>query len=439
MLFQSMVGPIFEKLNIQADTAANLQRKEDTAKRLDFYHDQQLDHLETKLNELFSDPSTMVKASLNVVKKIINQLAQCYREPPVRTVEGSQKDENLYSEIAEGMALDVKMKQASRYAKLLKTILLRPVWRNDQLDLDILTGNILDVATGDTPQDLTQVLITDFGNSDNIEDVEYSFWTPETWQRLNYRGEVLEEEPNPYGVLPFLPVFDYAPTGSEFWLPGGDDIISIQEAVNLKIVDLLYLLSTQSFGVGWIKGTPGGGNLRVDPGSLVELPEEGALGFEAQKARILDVVESIDRLIKWACVSNGLSATSFTTQPYRDESGIAKRLDSAELNEKRRDDIALWRSYEKQLFNLIRIVHNTHSPGRKLSEQAILNIDFADPEQETDPKTQAETWEKLVGLGVANAVDIALERNPDLKTREDALAFLIQLQEEDRQLNPGGV
>ncbi len=52
-----------------ADTSV---RKEESAKRLDFYHDNQLPYLEKQLDELFSDPSKMLKIELNVVKKVIN-------------------------------------------------------------------------------------------------------------------------------------------------------------------------------------------------------------------------------------------------------------------------------------------------------------------------------------------------------------------------------
>lgn len=436
MLFQSQVPIIFNRLNLQADSAASLARKTETAKRLDLYHDAQLDHLETRLNELFSDPSAMVKVCLNVVKKVVNNLAQVYREAPVRIIEGAEKDKELFAGIIEVMALDVKLKQASRYAKLLKTILLRPVWRSDRLDLDILTGNILDVETGESPEILAKVLVTDFGVSDKIEEVEYSYWTPETWQRLDYRGQVKEEAPNPYGVLPFLAIFDYPPPSSSFWLPGGDDLISLQEAINLKLTDLLYLLSTQSFGVGYIKGGQGGGSLKVDPGALVELPENGEIGFANQQARIEEVVGAIDKLIKWGCVSHGLSAASMSTDP-QEASGLSKIVDTRELAEMRAEDVALWRSYEKRLFSLIRTVWNAHSPSRKLSESAMLNIDFADPRPEVDPKSQAEAWEKLLGFGVISPVDIAMQQNPDLKTREEALAYLIQVQEESRELNSG--
>jgi hypothetical protein len=436
MLFQSQVPIIFNRLNLQADSAASLARKTETAKRLDLYHDAQLDHLETRLNELFSDPSSMVKVCLNVVKKVVNNLAQVYREAPTRLIEGTDRDKELYAGIVEGLALDVKLKQASRYAKLLKTILLRPVWRNDRLDLDVLTGNILDVETGESPEILLKVLVTDFGNSDKIEEVEYSFWTPETWQRLDYRGQLKEEAANPYGVLPFLPIFDYPPPSSNFWLPGGDDLISLQEAINLKLTDLLYLLSTQSFGVGYIKGGQGGGNLKVDPGSLVELPENGEIGFANQQARIEEVVGAIDKLIRWGCVSHGLSAASMSTDP-QEASGLSKIVDTRELAEMRAEDVALWRSYEKRLFQLVRLVWNAHSPTKKLSESAMLKVDFCDPKPETDPKSQAEAWEKLLGFGVISPVDIAMQQNPDLKTREDALAYLLQVQEESRELNSG--
>lgn len=432
MLFQSLVPQVFQKLNLQADSSANLARKEEAAKRLDFFHDSQLAHLEAQLNQLFSDPSKMVKCELNVVKKIINNLAQIYREPPIRIIEGSEKDQKLYKQIVEQSSLDVKLKQASRYCKLLKTILIRPVWRNN-LELDILTGNILDVEIGDSPEDLRKVLVTDFGNSDKIENVEYSLWTPEIYERLDYRGNLLDQQENPYKVLPFLPVFDYSPPSNSFWLSGGSDLISLQEVVNLKIIDLLYLLSCQSFGVGWIKGTPGGGNLRVDPGSLVELQEDGAIGFESQKAEISQVVEAIDKIIKWACVSNGLSAASMSTEAS-EASGLSKLVDTRELAEMRQDDVSLFRSYERQLFNLMRLIFNTHSK-EKLSESASLKIDFADPEIQVDPKTQAQADDLRLAQGVISPVDIAMQENPDLKTREDALAYLIKVKEEIRQLS----
>jgi len=433
MLFQSVIPGLFQQLNMNVNTSANQARKEAAAKRIAYYFDEQLEYLESKLDELFSDPSSMVKVELNIVKKIINNLSQTYREPPSRIIDGSKKDQELYSEMLEGCNLNIKMKQASRMCKLLKSILLRPVWRNDKLDLDILTGNILDVETGDSPEDLRKVLITDYGNADNIEDITFSLWTPERWSRLDYRGNVIEQGKNPYNLLPFIPLFDYPPISSAFWLPGGDDLISLQDTINIKLVDLVYLLAQQSFGVGYIKGVAGGGSVKVDPGSLVELPENGEIGFEAQKAEIEEVVEAIDKIIKWACVSNGLSAASMSTDAS-EASGLSKLVDKQELSEMRQDDISQFRSYEKQLFNVMRVVWNIHS-SKKLSESATLKIDFADPSSEVDPKTQAAAWDLQLAMGVISQVDIAMELNPDLATREDALAHLLKVKEEINEIS----
>jgi hypothetical protein len=274
-----MVPQFFKMMEVDAYSINNVERKKETALRLDFFHGEQLPRLTEQLQVLFSDPSSMTLAHLNIVGKTIRQLAQVYREPPARTIEGSEQDKKIYAEMVEQCGLDVKLKQASRFTKLLKTILLRPVWRKNRLDVDLCTGDFTDVVTGSTPEELLKVLITDYGPSGKIHDVSYDLWDAYQWQRLDFNGNPTATAPNPYGVLPFLPVFDYPPTGSDFWLPGGSDLISMQEAINLKLVDLLHLLTTQSFGVGWIKGGQGGSSLRADPGSLVELPAEGSLGL----------------------------------------------------------------------------------------------------------------------------------------------------------------
>jgi hypothetical protein len=439
MLFQSQVPAIFNQIGLELYSSATSARKRNAAQKLNFYFDLQLERLEEQLAELFSSPENMVKVSLNVVKKVINNLSQVYFTPPVRALENAtEKDEQIYKQILEQSAFDLKMKQAQRLTKLLGTILIRPVWRNGAIALDILTGNILDVVTGDSPEILNRVLITDWGNSDKIQDVQYSLWTVETFQRLDYRGNVFEEEPNPYGVLPFLPCFDYPPPGSNFWLSNFESLVSIQEAINIKLTDLLYLIQQQSFGVGWIKGAEGGGSLKVDPGSLVELPKDkdAGLGFVSQQAEIAQVVNAIDRLLKWAAVSNGLSAATVSTSVNDYQSGIAKAFDTKELSELRADDVQNFRSIERQLFNLVRTVWNVHNPTRKISDRATLQIDFADPaKQSLTAKEQAEADEMRIAQGVRSIVDILLRDNPDFGgDREKALAHLLTIKEEMRLL-----
>lgn len=435
MLFQSSVPQLFQQIGLELYSKTTATRKANAALKLNFYHDSQLERLEDQLNTMFSDPSTMTKVALNVVKKVINNLCSLYAQPPKRNLEGTDKDKEIYAEILEGSSFNAMMKMAQKYTKLLKTILLRPVWRNNSLQIDILTGNILDVITGESPHDLQKVIITDYGTSDKLESVEYSLWTAKVFQRLDYRGKVINEQANPYKVLPFLPVFDYPPISSSFWLEGLEDLISIQEAINIKLTDLMHLIQMQSFGVGWIKSDGSGDSMKVDPGSMVQLPKDkdSALGFESQKAEITAVLEAISKLAKWACVSNGLSAGAMSVN-VTEMSGIAKAWDSKELSSARFDDLETFRAVEHKLFDLVRIVNNTHSKN-KLSASAKLSVDFYDPSLKAMSRQEQATSDQLqIEMGTLSPVDVLLRQNPDLQDRETALAQLLVIRDEIRTL-----
>ena len=431
MLFQSQIPGLFQQLHMNLDQAANTARKADAAKRLAYYYDAQVDYIIEQLQKTFSEPEKLTPCFVNIVKKVINNLSMVYLKDAIRTIEGNVSDQKIFSEISKSSALPVKVKTASRLVKLLKIILIRPVWRKGKMDLDTLTGDILDVQTGDTPEDLQAVMITHYPESLKQDEIEFSLWTDEEVKRLDYRGNVISVDPNPYRVIPFIPIWDRCPTDS-FWLPGGDDLINAQDALNEKLTDLLYVIRMQGFGVGWIKKSKQGqGSIQVDPGSLVELPENGDLGFESQKAPISEILDAIDFLITQAAMANGLSASTLSTKVVR-ESGLAKVAGNRELEELRRDDIILFREYETKLFNMFRIVWNAHNPGRKMSDKAEIKIDFYDPKPTISPLDQAETWEKLIALGVASPIDAAMERNSDLKTREEAQEYLLKIQAENQ-------
>jgi len=202
------------------------------------------------------------------------------------------------------------------------------------------------------------------------------------------------------------------------------------------LVDLLHLLYFQSFGVGYIKGNEEtGAPLSVGPGSLVELPAHGEIGYTSQKAEISAVVRSIDQLIKWSAMAQGLSASSVSTDPS-EASGISKIWDSVELAEMRVEDKLLWSGYEKEIFELIKIVNNTHS-NDKLSESCQLKVNFADPARPTtSPLDEAQAYQTYFGMGVMSPVDIIMQKDKDLRSREEALQRLRQIRSETEELSP---
>ena len=413
---------------------SDTRRKKEASRMLDYFHDVQVSHLQAQLASERAEQrhNHIQPVFLNIVKKIIKALATVYLADAVRVVmDGTDQDTAILAEIETTAALPAKMKTSNRYSRLLGTIMLRPVWRDGKMDLDIYTPDVLDVVTGDTPEDVLAVLVT-FDRSGRNEEIEYDLWTAEEYQRLDYRGYVLESEPNPYGVIPCVPVYAYTPTDT-FWLPGAADLMVIQDELNRRLTYLSFTADAQGFGIAVATGiTPGrdgkAPDLRFSPGHFLGLPEGAGFSFAAPNAPIQDILAMIDFLLKQAAITNGLTASSMSTNPTQ-ESGVSKLVGNSELEEQRRDQIALFAGYEQQLFSLFRIVWNHHNPLRQMSEAASLRVQFFDPKPTLSGLEQAKEWDLLLDRQLISPVDIMIERDPDL-TREEAKERLREIRAE---------
>lgn len=398
---------------------ANYERKAKGLKLLDFYHDQQLAYLYGRLIKNFSDPDRFSLASINIVKKIIDGLATVYISDCRRTVQGNPQDQALFKQIESDASLGLKMKQANRFSKLLGTVLLKVVFRNGRIALDLITPDIADVETGASPEDLKSITITYFPESGKQQELTYSKWTPDRIYRLDYQKNVISSVENPYKILPFIPIWDSLPI-SDFWIEKGDSLLAIQEAVNEKLTDLVYILRLQGFSVPVSKGSNSEFTM-LDPGTALNLPESGDFSFEAPNSPIKATLDSIDYLIKTTAISYGLPASYLSNKPSERKSGISRLIENKELGEKRADDLSLFRKYEEQTFQVIKTVWNYHQQA-KISNDSYLKIDFAEP-QSFSISEQAQSWTMLMDYGVYSPVDLIMRLNPDLSRDEAEKKF----------------
>ncbi len=351
-----------------------------------------------------------------------------YIKDAVRTLDGTEHDKAILTEIETSCCIAVKMKQANRFSKLLGTVLLRPVWRNNRMDMDILTPDVLDVKTGDTPEDLKSVQITHYDTSGRIDAVSYSLWTPDFVRTVDALGHVTSEVENPYEILPFVPCWNHPVTDS-FWQRGASDLLLIQDAINRILTLLAYTIDFQGFSTCYIKGVDNmDARVNAGPGAFVGLPASGDIGFVSPDAPIEEIIKVVDYLAKQAAITNGLPASVMSTEPT-EQSGVSRIVGNQELEEMRADDVALFTEYERKLFDVFRVVWNTHNPARKISTDAVFQIDFHDPKPSMTVTEQVQNWEKLLGMGLISPVDILMERNPDL-SRDEAKARLLQMRDE---------
>ena len=407
---------------------AGQERKDRAAKWLRFYHDQASDEVAKLIARRWSWPEDFRLFQVNVVRKITNKRAQTYRRAPRRVAESFAQEtlDRLYQE----MNADVVLKRASRLVKLLKVVLLQVGWKDGHPTLGIACPSVLDLVCGADPEDLLRVIVTH--PAKDARAVEFSDWTATAYTRRDWRGlpipvEGNPEDVNPYGRLPFVPAWDRWPDDA-FFPPDGADVIEAQEAINVALANLWRSVELQAHGQAWATGLPAGDALRTGPDRAITLPENGRFGFAAPNAPIRDILEAIQFVLRQTAAANDLSADVFDLD-RRAESGAAKAVEQQDLREAREDDLALWRQYEAQLFDLVKVVVNTHAPGT-VPEGAAIRVDFAEPASNLTERERLENAQRRVDLGVWSPVDVLLDEDPDLGLREDAIEELQRRREE---------
>ena len=165
--------------------SASTVRKDECARRLRYYFDQQSEETLRLIARRWSRPEQFRVFSINAVRAITNRRANTYRIQPRRTFTGA--DQATVDQLYRDMNVDAVLKKASRYTKLCKTAMLQVGWHeaSGKPTLAVITPNVLDVVYTD-PERPDRVIITHPAN--RAEQVEYSDWTATSYERANFRG-----------------------------------------------------------------------------------------------------------------------------------------------------------------------------------------------------------------------------------------------------------
>jgi hypothetical protein len=360
----------------------------------------------------WSRPDDFRVFTINVVRSITNRRANTYRIPPRRVFTGV--DQAAMDALYRTMNADAVLKKASRYTKLLKTTMLQVGFHEASgiPTLNVLTPNVLDVLYSD-PERPERVIVTH--GATRAEDVTYSDWTATSYRHLNYRGAPrrIEGNPgntNPYGVLPFVPLFDRLPD-DQFFLPGGDDLVESQDAVNVALANLWRSVESQAHGQAWASGISANEVLQFGPDRAIALPQGGQFGFASPNSPITAILSAIEFVLRQTAATHGVGSDIFDLSKVA-ESGSAKHAGRIELREERIDDIAQYRIAEARLFEVIKAVVNAHRPGT-IPDDATVAVDFAELQDSLTEAEQLENAQSKIDLGVWSPVDVVMAINPD--------------------------
>lgn len=414
---------------------ASRVRKDEAAKRLRYYFDEQGDETLRLIARRWSHPEKFRVFTVNMVRKITDRRASTYRLPPRRIFTGM--DQAAGEALYRAMNCDAVLKKASRYTKLCKAGLLQVSWDSatGTPALNVLTPNVIDVLHAGNPEQPARVIVTHA--ADRAEEVSYSDWTATGFRRLNFRGasQRIAGNPcdtNPYGVLPFIPLFDRVPDDG-FFLPGGRDLIEAQDALNVALANLWRSVELQAHGQAYATGISANEQLAIGPDRAIALPQGSQFGFASPNAPIDDILAAIEFLMRQTAATHDCGSDIFDLSKVA-ESGSAKHAGRIELKEARLDDIAMWRVVEQRLFEVLKAVVNAHAPGT-IPEGATIAVDFAELQDQLSESEQLDNTRTKIELGLWSPVDALMGLNPDAyPDRASAQAELQRRREESAAL-----
>lgn len=436
-----MLFPDLTLMAVKASYAAaifwdNILRKLIAKKRLDYYHGLQADYTETIFKDKILDPKAPMKFNIeteNVTQNIVDATAMLFKYPPTFTIDGTDEDQKLWNEIVESSKLNLILKTLNRFVVLLKTVVLHPVWRNGQIEFDILCPHVLDILTDGSNPTVPTAYIYEISTNKSRgpldKDRLFVYWDKKLHCFFDQNQKPIavpgnDDMVNPYSIIPMVPFHDSIPIDSFFI--EGENIVDANEAINIKKTNLSRI--SQIYGFPVLKGWGLKKDMVLAPGKGVNFDkpkgpnDKNDLQILHPEAPLSELEEIIDKDIIRLAVLNKVPPYQVANVP-RELSGRAHRVQDEALLEKRQNDIELYKAGLKKIFEIVKIILRIEKPQTQFSINAKLQIDFTEPEYDIDPK---EEWNLLVAkfnAGLISKIDMARYYNPDL-TPEQAMEKL---------------
>ena len=362
--------------------------------------------------------------NVNITRRIIDRISMVYMKPPLR--EYSNENTHDYFKMK-----DLKLQRAEKLCNLLEVILIKPTYRTDKIEYDIIRDWEPLFLDGDplTPSAITYPLQVRSSVTDLTEE-QWAYWDMEhhfIYEKGTGKKIITEENPemaNPYQLLPFVECYrDGKPEASYFETDASPDLIATNETVNIAEFNKSANIMFQSFGFGYITGSNiEKEKLEIGPDKWSFLGHDGMLNMVSPPNSVPALSSSIESSYKMLAQNYHLSI-SFVDGTSA-ESGVALRLRNQELMDSRRADVERWRQIENKLFEI-----EERMIAVELGKDAgfLLGVDFEESTEVLSEDEQRLKWDWELDKGLIDLADILMQQDPDkYPERQDALDYLAE-------------
>tara|TARA_R100000808_G_scaffold7129_2_gene21044 strand:+ start:3203 stop:4528 length:1326 start_codon:yes stop_codon:yes gene_type:complete len=397
---QSIVGSIKKWID-----ESHVKEREDRINSMNYYEGINLEEETRKWfdrNALNYAPPMAV----NITKKLIDSRFIAYKTAPER-----RADDRYLDVLGD---LDHDMVEADRLTGLLGTIAMLRFYDEERqvMDSHILTDfEPIFVPNNPNPVGIIYPLFSHGQAKENEQ--EWVYWSDEAHFKMLKGGRIIhvnEQDVNPYGEMPILWSHLYPMMGNEWWRTGkGVMVANSNQLYNVFGTQLSLGNMYQSLGQSVLTGVDDGATrLRMDVSKLLVLPEGANYSIVSPSGSLNEIRENM----KWVVetTAHALHLKVKWGSDAGSTSGEHQRILEVDLTEAVMADFERWRKFEKQRFNLDRVILDSHNV--KVGEE--YSINFSEPHIPLSPQQEREEWEWKWNNGLATKKDWFRHYNPDM-------------------------
>ena len=362
--------------------------------------------------------------NINITKRIIDRISLVYMKPPLREYSNENTPDFFYQK-------DFKLQRAEKLCNLLECILLKPTWRNERIEYDIIKDWEPLFYDDDplNPSAITYPLSVRSSVLDTTAEL-WAYWDIDNhfiYEKGTGKKLVAEDNTemiNPYSMLPFVECYrDGKPEASYFDTDASPDLIATNESTNVAEFNKNANIMFQSFGFGYITGS----NIERDELDIGQdkwsfLGHDGVLNMVSPPNSVPALTDSIESSYKMLAQNYHLSV-SFV-EGTTAESGVALRLRNQELMDARRSDVERCKKIEGSVFAVEERIIAVEQ-GRDAG--FLLGIDYEESTEILSEEEQRVKWDWELANGLIDKADILMQKDPDkYPERQDALDYLAE-------------
>ena len=410
-----MIQKILKDKLLETKLMMSHSRRNEIRKHLNYYSGVST---EQYISNYFSgDAFSEIPPSMtNFTRKFINKISRIYSLGAKRNL-GNLTER--YEELTP--TKDVRMKHSERMTRLLGTVANRIHWRDGFFDYrPIYYFEAYFDENPFVPSAVVYPLLNSTADLSNTENLQWEYWDSEKYGIMNEDGKMIEEIDNPYGILPF--VFTHREDQLDsFFVEGASDVVNCNEQVNIALTEMNLGMRFNMFGQPWVTGLRADQSmLRAGSNTILDMGEDGAYNITSPSGNIEEAINNIKFQIELVASNNHLWIQ------WAESGGISLMIKDMERKEDYYDDIALWRLYEQDFYNVERTIAEYN--GISLPEE--FGVDFEEVDYPKTVQDQILKDEFDIQNNLITRAKIMVRENKDLTEKQAQ-----KLIDENRRVN----